>query len=323
MVDWKIRKLEDKEIDNLFKWRELVAKRDKTKEYFLWEYLNGISGSVETWVADYDGKIIGQYSSQRYEAFFFGKKMMASLSFDTGTHPDFRKQGIFHILGNHFFKEEGKQNIHFSTGFPNENFWTTGKEKFGWNGICKIPLYIGNINNFNIKQTNKFDIIHIDKFDDEFKGFSDSFKDVIPIYLNRTKEYLNWRFVDKPNLKDVSYDYIKNKIYDKTGELVSYIVSKRYKNELQLVDFLIPEDKNLYNDILYNLESLCRLLIINKISLYCNKSHSFIKFLQTKGFRFINTNRVYIVRENNHYLDKDILYNEKNHYITMGDSDII
>ena len=329
MVDWKLRKLNEKDIEDLFNWRNFVARREKTMQYFIWEYLHGPWGPVETWVADYNGEIIGQYSTQRYETFFFGKKMIASLSFDTGTHPDFRRQGIFATLGNYFFKEEGKQNIHFSTGFPNENFWPGGK-KFGWKDLCQVPLYVNsNITELDIKKSDRFEFEEIKKFDDEFKGFSEGFKDEIPIYLNRTKKYLNWRFDEKPSLKDSKYhyNYSKYRIYDKSGELISYIVTKIFQDKhittLHLVDFLTHENERLYNDILAFLIQIAKSLKIGAISLYVNKFHLFCKFLETKGFRFTNTNRVYIVRTNNDYLDKETLYDERNHYITMADSDVI
>lgn len=314
MVEWKIKKLIIENIEDIFNWRKLVGRREKTEDYLLWEYLCSPFGQVETLVADYNGEIIGQYSSQRYDAFYFSEKIRASLSFDTATHPGFRKQGIFHTLGDYFFKEEGKQNIHFSTGFPNENFWTSGKNKFGWNGICQIPLYeCSNIT--GIHKTNKYEFDNINEFDDDFKGFSESFQDDIPIYLNRTKDYLNWRFVNKP------YEYSRYKIYDKSGEMVSYIVTKKYQDTLHLIDFLIPENENLYNNILYILECLRMFLMLNKISLFVNHSHPFCKFLMKHGFKFTDTDRVYIVRRNNDYLDSR-LFDEKNHYITMGDSDV-
>jgi len=62
-------------------------------------------------------------------------------------------------------------------------------------------------------------------------------------------------------------------------------------------------------------------LMLNKISLYVNHSHPFCKFLRNHGFEFKDTGRVYIVRKNNDHLDSR-LFDEKNHYITMGDCDV-
>jgi len=310
-------------------WRKLVARRDKTKEYIEWEYFNGPWGPADTTIADDNGKIVGQYSTLPYEAFYFGDKLKASLSFDTGTHPDYRRQGIFRTLGAHHFENQGKRGIHFSTGFPNENFWPGGK-KFNWHGLCAIPLYVNdNISNLELKKESKYNIIEIKKFDDEFNGFSENFKHDISIYLNRTKDYLNWRFVDKPSLKDPKHQYVyfKYKIYDKKGELVSYIVTKKYREDnvvkLHLVDFLGHNDRNLYQTYLNFIIKKAKDEKINFFSLFLNRYHPLSKFLKNYGFKYDNLNRVYIVRTNNDILDKDILFEEKNHFFTMGDSDVI
>jgi len=272
-------------------------------------------------------KIVGQYSTQRYEAFYFGEKMMASLSFDTGTHPDYRRQGIFKTIGDHHFKEEGKQNIHFSTGFPNENFWPGGI-KFGWHGLCPIPLLENhNISKISIEKNTNYEIREIETFDEEFRGFSQNFKDQIPIYLNRTQKYLNWRFVEKPNLKDKHYNYSKFKILDRSGEMKSFIVTKFFQSEnqkiLHLVDFLAPNDEVLYHMILRFLVEMAKTNDRNAISMFLNKCHPFSEYLKKYGFKYAETNRVYIIRANDNTLDKDTLFEEKNHFMTMGDSDVI
>jgi len=329
MVDWKVRNLDEGEINNFLEWRNLVARRRKNLKYIKWEYFKGPWGAAKTSIADYNGKIIGQYSTQNYEAFYFGEKIMASLSFDTATHPDFRRQGIFRALGTHHFNEQGKQNIYFSTGFPNENFWPGGK-KFNWHGLCTVPLFENNnVSNLKIEKATKFELQKINKFDNDFLRFSDNFKDDIPIYLNRTMEYLKWRFVEKPSLEDPKYDYnySKYKILDKTGEMVSYIVTKIFHTNnqriLHLVDFLIPKEQLLYQIIVNLLIKESRAQKINIISLFIDKYHPFREFLNKNDFKFVDTNRVFIVRINNDVLDKRIIYDEKNHYITMADSDVI
>ena len=252
---------------------------------------------------------------------------MASLSFDTGTHPDYRRQGLFKTIGDHHFKEEGKQKIHFSTGFPNENFWPGGK-KFGWHGLCPIPLLENqNISKISIEGSSKFEIKEIKEFDNVFKGFSETFKDQIPIYLNRTQKYLNWRFVEKPNLQDKHYNYTKFKILDKSGELVSYIVTKFFQSEnqniLHLVDFLAPDDKEIYQAILRFLIDMAKKNDRKIVSMFLNKYQPFSEYLTKFGFKYNETNRVYIIRANNDVLDKEVLFEEKNHFMTMGDSDVI
>ncbi|NHJ20055.1 MAG: GNAT family N-acetyltransferase [Candidatus Lokiarchaeota archaeon] len=329
MVDWKIRNFCKDDIDHFLDWRKLVARRVKTKEYFYWEYFNGPWGPADTTIADHNGMIVGQYSTLPYEVYYFGEKMKASLSFDTGTHPDYRRQGIFKTIGTYHFEEQGKKGYNFSTGFPNENFWPGGK-KFNWHALCPIPLLENNLaSELKTIKNTQFEIIEIERFGKEFEGFSDNYKDTIPIYLNRTIKYLNWRYVEKPSLENPrhKYNYQKYKISDKKGEIISYIVTKLYteKNQsfLHLVDFLAPNEKQIYTTILNFLGNIARSQFINTISLFLNQYHPFSQFLKSFGFQYVDTNRVYIVRLNNDALDKDVLENEKNHFFTMGDSDVI
>lgn len=330
MVDWILRKFNENDFEQLLDWRKVVARRDKTQEYINWEYRNGPLAPAETWVADDNGKIVGQYSTQRYEAFYFGDKMIASLSFDTGAHPEYfhPKKNIFQALGNKFFEEEAKQNIHFSTGFPNEYFLFGGL-RFGWKIVCPIPLLENdNFSELKVEASSKYEIVEIHEFDNDFKGFSEDFKDEIPIYLNRTQKYLNWRFVEKPSLRDPKhhYNYLKYKILDKTGELVSYIVTKYYPSEkgriLQIMDFLIPNEEEIYNSIINFLVKEAKKEGIKNLSLFVNRFNPFSIYLQKIGFNFPETKRKFIARNNTNILDDRDLFDEKNHYITMGDHDV-
>jgi hypothetical protein len=330
MTDWILRRFELEDIKFFLEWRKNVARRDKTPEYIKWEYLNGPWGKAETWIADDNGKIVGQYSTQRYEAFYFGEKMMASYSFDTGVHPKYfhPKKNIFQALGKKFFEEEAKQEINFSTGFPNEYF-LFGGIRFGWKIVCPVPLLENyTVAELNIKSNSRYEVVEIHEFDNDFKGFSENYKDEIPILLNRTQRYLNWRFVEKPSLKESKnhYNYFKYKILDKTGELVSYFVTKYYPSEkgkkLQLMDFLIPKEEEVYQAILAFLIKEAKSENVNIISLFINRFNPFKSYLQKYGFNLIESKRRFIVRNNTNVLKDKNLLDEQNHFITMGDHDV-
>ncbi len=321
MTIWKIRSFNKRDIEHFLGWRKLVARRDKDMAFWKWEYLKGPWGPVATLLAIDNNNIVGQYSTQRYESFYFGEKIMASLSFDTGTHPEYRRQGIFTTLGTNHFENEGKQNIHFSTGFPNENFWPGGK-KIGWRELCPLPLLANsNIVDITVEKTSNYEINEIQRFGNGFKRFSEKFKDNIPIYLNRTVKYLNWRFVDKPGLI-----YQKYSIYDKSGEMVAYFVTKYFKSDsqtiLHLIDFLLPNSEGIYQIVLNFLIHNAKERMINQISMFLNKYHPFCDYLRKYGFKYSHTNQVYIIRKNTIALDEGDLFEEKNHHITMGDSDV-
>lgn len=321
MGTWTIRQFNEHDINKFLDWRKNVARREKTREYFEWEYFKGPWGPVETFLAVDAENIVGQYSAQRYETFYLGKKIMASLAFDAGTHPDYRKQGIFEALGNKILSEEGKQNILFTTGFPNE-FAIPGHKKVGWCFLCQLPLLINNnISEIRVDNPSIYEIVKIESFGKEFEGFSENFKDDLPIYLNRTRRYLNWRFVEKPGLK-----YQKFEILDKSGELISYFVIKYFQSEgrtiLHLLDFLFPHDEEVYKAVLNHLIKISKEQNITTISMFLSRNNSLSAFLRNFQFEYTNSNRFYIVHNNTNILDENKLFEEKNHFFTMGDSDV-
>ncbi|MFX1391981.1 MAG: GNAT family N-acetyltransferase [Promethearchaeota archaeon] len=327
MKEWILRRYGEGPIEPFVEWRKLVG-RHKTLEYLEWEYKNGPWGSAETWIADIDGQIVGQYTMQRYECFFFGKKVMASLSIDNAVHPDYRRRGIYVALEKQIMREEGKNNVIFSTGFPNQQA-LPGHLKNDWYVIGSIPLLVNdNIIEIKAEKNSRYKLERIQKFDKKFDKLSESFKDELPIYLNRTSDYLNWRFVEKPQFlpPNLSYIYENYKIIDKMGELVSYIVTKIYETEnlriLHLIDFLVPDDEGIYQLILSTLINKAKSLGINTISLFLNKAHPFTSFLRSKNFYFANTERVYIIHININTLNEKEIKDERNHYITMADSDL-
>ena len=109
--------------------------------------------------------------------------------------------------------------------------------------------------------------------------------------------------------------------------MVSYLVTKLFQSEsqkiLHLVDFLAPNNDDMYSTILGFLVNTAKSNDRNVISMFLNKYQPFSEYLKKHGFKYAKTNRVYIIRANNNVLDKDILFEEKNHYMTMGDSDVI
>ncbi len=63
---WTFRRFNEADKDRFLEWRKLVARRDKTKEYFEWEYFKAPWGPAETWLAVDGDKIVGKYSTLRF-----------------------------------------------------------------------------------------------------------------------------------------------------------------------------------------------------------------------------------------------------------------
>lgn len=321
-VKWTIRKFRPSDRPHYLAWRKFVAHREKTPEFVEWEYYSSPYGPVETWVADDDGKIVGQYSLLRYDCYYFGKIIRASLCFDVATHPDYRYQGMFTKLGFHSLKEEGEDNVAFTIGFP----WVggiaiPGHMKVGWSKLGELGIYSKtDLTSHEIQDANSILIRQIETFDERFDTLADTHKTDLPIMLRRSAAYLNWRYIQKLGYTYYCFEILKSK------QLVGYLVLKVYEDKnsktLHIIDYILPKNPAVCQAALDFVIAYANRASIQKVNLVINENHHFFKFLEESNFTREERFFIPIVHRNNDTIEDEQLTDIKNHYLTMGDNDI-
>jgi len=322
-IKWKIRDYLEPDRKNFVAWRNIIDKREITDDFFNWQYFSNPFGPVDTWVTDDGEKIVGQYSLQRQEYFYYGKKIIGSLAFDLATHPEYRYQGMFTKLGYHSLKEAGKKDIAFTLGFPWVNgIAIPGHKKVGWTLLDK--LYIYKLVDFNsIKQEEILDytINEIQKFDQRFDSLASEHKDDLPIMLNRTNSYLNWRYLHK-----IGYFYYCLEIKDNRDKLKGFFILKIYNdlNEkiLHIIDFILPKNNEIYQKVINYVIKFAVEKNAKKITLILNEKLKFFDFLKNNNFNPQERYFIPIVHINNNSVEKNKMNDLNNYYFTMGDNDI-
>jgi len=320
---WKIRDYLESDRKNLIDWRNMIDKRVITADFFKWQYFDNPFGPVDTWVADDGEKIVGQYTLQRQEYFYYGKKVIGSLAFDLATHPDYRYQGMFTKLGFHSLEEAGKRNIAFTLGYPwVKGIAIPGHKKVGWSLLGELKIYeLKNLNAYELKQLNGFTIKEVNQFDDRYDSLALEHKDDASIMLNRTGAYLNWRYLYKKG-----YKYYCFEIVDTKNSLVGFFILKIYEDEhaktLHIIDFILPKNKDVYQKVLNYTVIFASEQNANVITLIVNKKLEFFNFLKSNGFTSQERDFIPIVHVNNEIVDINKMNNIRDYYFTMGDNDI-
>ncbi|MHA1965655.1 MAG: GNAT family N-acetyltransferase [Candidatus Thorarchaeota archaeon] len=321
-VKWSIRKFRESDRPVYLDWRKLVAHRNKSPDFVEWEYYSNPYGAVDTWVADDNGQIVGQYSLQGYDSYFFGMTIRASLCFDVATHPDYRFQGMFTRLGHHALKAEGENDVAFTVGFP----WVggiaiPGHMKVGWKQLGALSIYYKTeFDDQLVQDSGEIKINGISTFDQRFDNLAEARKNDLPVALVRNQAYLNWRFVHK-----VGYTYYPHEILEK-GDLVGYIVLKLYESDqgttLHIIDFLLPKSEDVFQRTVGFVFEKARELKVDKVNLVINENHHFYPFLESIDFQKEERHFIPIVHRNNDSVDEEKLMDFKNYHLTMGDNDI-
>ena len=320
---WKIRDYLESDHEKLVEWRKMIDKRVISADFFKWQYFDNPYGPVDTWVADDGGKIVGQYTVQRQEYFYYGKKIIGSLAFDLATHPDYRFQGMFTKLGFHSLEDAGRRNIAFTLGYPwVKGIAIPGHKKVGWTLLGELKIYeLKNLKAYKITQSNYFIIKEINHFDNRYNSLALEHKDDCSIMLNRTDSYLNWRYLYKKGYKFHCFE-----ITDTNNSLVGFFILKIYEDEhgriLHIVDFILPKNKNIYQKVLNHAVLFASEQKADKITLIVNEKLEFFNFLKSNGFTSQERHFIPIVHVNNETVDIDKMNNIHDYYFTMGDNDI-
>ena len=210
-----------------------------------WLYVGGPNGIIKSSFAleiDKDGNEIlaGIYVLFPIEFKIGNKKKLCLQSLDTLTDENYRGRGLFKKLASDVYKKCGEEEFEFVYGFPNKNSSYGFFNKLGWGNIGDVPFlimpvntryffskipFIKKISNLlpNIKlvrceKTSELLIRDIHHFDHQVDKLWGEFSEEIAIAINRNSEYLNWRYINKPN------ENYKLKGYFEEGRLLGFIV---------------------------------------------------------------------------------------------------
>lgn len=330
--------------------KDCFEKNDLSKDIkqLEWLYLNAPGGEMELQMAMENNEIASMYALFPVK-FKYGNKLVKVLqSLDTLTNLNYRGKGLFKKLSTSSYNNCKEKGYEFVYGFPNGNSAHGFFNKLGWKKQGKVPfLILPNSVNYFLKRIpllNKIEkllptirlfkkkinnndcIKSITKFENEATEVWNKFSLKHDVSINRDAEYLNWRFLEKPNenyqikgyyYKNVLEGFIVYTFKEKHGGRVGYIMELIYNP-------IFPE---IGKDLLKFAKND---LFVNKIDVclaWCFKHSESFKifrsqyfFIMPKILRPIELHFGYkkLVTEDDNCLDS-----LKNWYLSYADSDTV
>ena len=228
---WRIRPYRDGDEKQILKLRHAVfgdLDPVRLKEStWQWQFQNNPSGKAICFVAESNGKIVGQYVTIPTRFSIHGKETLLAFSCDTMIHPDHRRQGMFSALARKLYDSlETHPNINLVWGFPNDQSQPGFTGKLGWRMLPIIPLMVMPIKPFSmminalplfngrpkrlpesVKPNADFSFsaknqrLHMDPiqhFDEAFDALWQEHSTTAPIIQVRDSRYLQWRYLSIP-----------------------------------------------------------------------------------------------------------------------------
>jgi len=326
-------------------------------DYWRWKHLdNPVEPSIVV-LAKKDGQIIGCNHGIPLKLKIFSDLYMCSQGADDSVSPNFRGMGISKELQNIRLDLEKKKFWTLNYGVIGDPILIKSyKKRYDYLPIkisrlikvMDVGLYLDKMNpkykifkkygyymlNYlnKIKTPNRIssiksnvDIFEIDSFDDSYDVFWNNIKNNYSFILEKTKEYLNWRYCD---VRSGSY-LIKKAILN--GKLLGFIVLRINKYNKEYLEGYIVDLITLpnYYEVGFQLVQEALKFFnennVNIITAYFVKNSKYEEILTSSGF-IKYQNKMHIFYQ---LLNKDInidkLINEDPNKLqfTMGDTDWI
>jgi len=279
------------------------------------------------------------------------KVVIAMQSFDTLTDKNHRSKGLFIKLASTLEKEERSKNVDLVYGFPNENSMHGFVKKLGFTFFGEVPFLIKPIRlsyifkkffntsshkneEINCKINapeevafrNNCVIKSISRFEDDYNQLWEKVSSKINIGVNRDAEYMNWRYLDKPEGNYLRYGFYENSKLE--GVIIFTLKNKHDGKVGYLMEILFnPENENAGKKLLKFCSKVLKKNKADLILAWCF-SHSFNYFCHRKSgfYKFpekIRPQKLGMIAKTLNSEHAEDIYNVKNWYFSYSDSDTV
>ncbi|MXS72245.1 GNAT family N-acetyltransferase [Flavobacteriaceae bacterium W22] len=235
----------------------LAFGKKMSEEYWNWRFANNPFSDELFIDLMWDGdKLVGHYAVSPVDMMINGKAEKTALSMTTMTHPEYGGRGIFSQLAESLYRKLSVNNYKLVWGFPNNNSHYGFNKNLSWSDIALQGMMSLNTKNFSrlinaeakgrsINTTEEIESNLISQLNSSAKY----------IKINKTKEYLQWRYFDNPTA-----DY-KMIIPDDNRGIIIYKVISSFsdstKSEIDIMDMAFDNDMSVLINLLssvYNSE---------------------------------------------------------------------
>lgn len=266
----------------ILKLFETVFRQKLSLENWQWRFRDNPAGKhfiKLMWEGD---KLIGHYAVSPVYMNIEGEEVFTALSLTTMTHPDYGGRGVFKQLSSAMYQYlESKFQCKAIWGFPNNNSHYGFVKRLGWTNLS--VLHTLGLKSQNIKPKGlTFTVNTISSFNNHHQAFiSKKISKFAKIYIIKNKNYLNWRFIKKPNTSYTCYEFRTNSS-QAIFVIKPYPLPNQNKYDLNIIDLYMDNYEDIHDYILHIVKDLN--IKIDRVSLWKNVFSPEHLSLEKQGF---------------------------------------
>jgi hypothetical protein len=342
-----VRKYREGDEEGILELRKLCFGAADAKMWS-WEFKEAPYGNLIV-IAECNGVVIGFYGSIPVKMKVGDETLMGSIVGDVMVHPDFRLKGLYSSIGERWWQEVKKEGYAISYAFggkitsghrsPREAFVvcrvlmlvkfydTYGelKRRMSNRVLAKILAIFANPI-FRIfyrakKRPNvsKVTLSEIRMFDERVSDFWNEVSKGFKIAIVRNKEYLNWRYFQRPNSN------FKVLLAEEEGRILGYIVFS-YSETLDerrgyIIDIVAqPERPEIIQSLVSEAIDRLKKEEVDVILCWMMANNPYYEVIKKNGFIRRMGNSLLAVADTSKVAGT-FARDSNNWYITFGDSD--
>jgi hypothetical protein len=328
------------------------------RDHWNWKFIDNPAHKKQITLAEIDNVIVGCDHTLFNYVKIGDKTQECGQAVDSAVHPDYRGRGIYskirkydeevdHLESSNsnfvysassnpiIIKKEGEMEtrpfpyllvrlarIHdINLHLRNHDLSSKILLKTGY-GAAKSVNSIGNMLSASKKSKSQFNIVNISRFDERVDPFWSKIKDNYNFILERSREYLNWRYCDHRG-----GNYVIRQA-EEDGDIVGYIVFRvnRFENDYPtgfIVDLCTLSDrKDCENALIAEAVGYFDDLKVNVVNYAINKGHHLENRFKRFGFLDSRSNIYIGTHFNTHLKEFDELYNSPSDKLLLQFGDI-
>jgi GNAT superfamily N-acetyltransferase len=290
--------------------------RDLSEAVWAWRFRDNPAGHGVIELM-WDGNILAaHYGIIPVRLRFNNQDWLTGLSIMTMTHPNYRGRNLFSILGRNAYERAGHDGLALVWGFPNPLIHRNRIRDLAWMDIYEVPMLRLPLAGKLSLPVPSDHMVELSEFDHRFDQFWEQVKNDNPIVTQRGQKYLQWRYV-----RNLHQQY-RILAYVESEAIRGYAVLKRYRSEIQIVDILTVQEFEVGVQLISRAAQIAAADSAVSLSLWLNITHPLHRELEKYGFRNGEPVTYFGARVLQPELQNVGIYEFRNWYLTMGDSDV-
>ena len=355
-TEWIVRQYREGDEFQINRMRDKIAgwgiNESLDLEFWKWRYKKNPAKSSLIFVAEHQNKLVGHYGILPTRMLISGNDVLGSRADDGIIDPEYRGQGIYQELIDEGCATAEKEGISCIYGIPNKPSLLCHL-KLGWELLCNVTLLVKILNkkkintftNYNHRQIflkiglifidliknpqshlsdNKIKIKKVTLFDQRVDDLWERYSNQYDLIAERKMDYLNWRYVSDPILRNTIY------LAEKDDKLSGYIVvgegelsssdKKDFKFGYILDLFCDLSSKKVLSNLISTAIGHFKESGVDAIKCRMLKDTKYYKMLSKYGFfKYGQKPFILMSTSQNYSIDSEKIKKRKRMHITFGD----